>query len=193
MNKLIQTYILPGIYKFTFSIAWGPIIGAGITALGSMYTNKKNREMQYDMARNGLGWKIEQGQKYGIHPLAAIGAAPTPMPTIPMQNPLSGMSSALTNNTGRDAIDEELRRHALNAARDEASDRLYRNYLVVPVNYKGKQLWVFNPRFQSYGTFAQAITFAENADIAKKALMDMIDETSKSMLPSLKKKFNIFK
>lgn len=34
----------------------------------------KNREMQLDFAKNGLGWKIEDAARYGISPLAAIGS-----------------------------------------------------------------------------------------------------------------------
>lgn len=184
MNKLIQTYLLPGIYKFTFSIAWAPIIGAGITTLGSMYTNKKNREMQYDMAKNGLGWKIEQAKKYGIHPLAAIGAAPTPMPTIPMQNPLGGFSSAL-NQTGSDPTEDQLKmltienlQNTLKLQKHELEQLKYSDQLVIPVehkDFKGKKMWIWNPKFHVYGTIPTLVTAASNQDDIIKTMFKGMD------------------
>jgi len=67
-------------------MVWGSIISAGASLAGGLLANKgqksvnsQNVDMQYDFAKNGLGWKIEDAKKYNIHPLAAIGA-PTVMP-----------------------------------------------------------------------------------------------------------------
>lgn len=62
----------------------GGIIGAGIGAVGNLIggainakTQKqiaaKNREMQYDFAKNQIGWKVADLQKAGLSPQLAVG------------------------------------------------------------------------------------------------------------------------
>jgi len=57
------------------------LIGAGASLLGTFFGNQQraegqNREieLQKEFAQNGLRWKIEDAERAGIHPLAALGA-----------------------------------------------------------------------------------------------------------------------
>lgn len=38
---------------------------------------ERNRQMQYEFAKNGIRWRVEDAKAAGIHPLAALGAATT--------------------------------------------------------------------------------------------------------------------
>lgn len=62
------------------------LIGAGIGAGGNLISDiyqqqqsedlfYKNWEFQREFAKNSLGWKLDQAKKYGINPLAALGAS----------------------------------------------------------------------------------------------------------------------
>lgn len=51
-----------------------PLIGAGLDFLGG----RADRRAQEQFARSGLGWRIEDGARYGLHPLASAGAAGGP-------------------------------------------------------------------------------------------------------------------
>lgn len=73
---------------------WGPIIGAGISAGGSllggllgnsaaaaanaqnMQFGREQLQFQRDLAQQGIRWKVADAQAAGIHPLFAIGAPP---------------------------------------------------------------------------------------------------------------------
>lgn len=59
----------------------GSIISAGASLLGGVLGNKsqesandQNAALQREFAQNGISWKIEDGAKHGLHPLASIGA-----------------------------------------------------------------------------------------------------------------------
>lgn len=70
----------------------GALIGAGASLLGGYLNNKaqakaaeasnaaaernaeRNIELQKEFAQSGIRWKVEDAQKAGIHPLAALGA-----------------------------------------------------------------------------------------------------------------------
>lgn len=61
---------------------WGDIIGATSTLLGSSLNmqnqneiNKKNADLQREFAQNSIQWRVQDAQKAGIHPLAALGAS----------------------------------------------------------------------------------------------------------------------
>lgn len=56
-------------------------ISAGATLLGSAMGNAQREkgqereiELQKEFAQNGLRWKVEDAQRAGVHPLAALGA-----------------------------------------------------------------------------------------------------------------------
>lgn len=174
-------------------------IGSGILqSYGSYRANKANVSMQEDYAKHGLGWRIEDAKKYGIHPLAAIGASPGPMPTIPMQNELGGLSSALQNlPPGTSGIDERLKMYALEEAKRRAHDSQYDYELLIPVQHKdmpGQTLWAFNPRYLAYGTFATSVVMAANKDMALKLLSDNLPGDEKGTLSDAikhMKKYNI--
>lgn len=53
---------------------------------------EKNYQMQKEFAQHGVGWKIEDAKKYGINPLAAIGAQGVPASPVTVGGP-TGMSS----------------------------------------------------------------------------------------------------
>lgn len=59
----------------------GPLISGGLGLLGTFLGNQqrdqgKEREieLQREFAQNGLRWKVEDAQRAGVHPLAALGA-----------------------------------------------------------------------------------------------------------------------
>lgn len=61
---------------------WGEIIGAGSTLLGSALNsanqndiNQQNADLQREFAQNSIQWRVQDAQKAGIHPLAALGAS----------------------------------------------------------------------------------------------------------------------
>jgi hypothetical protein len=60
--------------------------GAEQQADAQMSINDENRKMEYEFARRGLGWKIEDAAKYGISPLAALGGSTT-SPSVAMRAP----------------------------------------------------------------------------------------------------------
>lgn len=164
------------------------LAGGALQAYGAYQANKSNVSMQENYARHGLGWRIEDAKKYGVHPLAAIGASPGPMPTIPMQNVFSGLSSAISSlPQGTSGIDERLKMYALEEAKRRANDSQYDYELLIPVRHKdmpGQTLWAFNPRYLAYGTFATSVVMAANKDMALKLFEDQLDSKEKGALNS---------
>lgn len=58
-------------------------VGAGLVGklfgdndFAQRQANSINIEMQREFALNGLGWRVDDAKRNGIHPLAALGAAP---------------------------------------------------------------------------------------------------------------------
>lgn len=61
---------------------WDSIVGAGSTLLGSALNsanqneiNQQNADLQREFAQNSIQWRVQDAQKAGIHPLAALGAS----------------------------------------------------------------------------------------------------------------------
>lgn len=59
----------------------GEIISAGANILGGLFGQQKRDEgkereiaLQREFAQNGVRWRVEDAQRAGIHPLAALGA-----------------------------------------------------------------------------------------------------------------------
>lgn len=59
----------------------GELISAGASLIGGLFGNQQKKEgqereieLQREFAQNGLRWKVEDAQRAGIHPLAALGA-----------------------------------------------------------------------------------------------------------------------
>lgn len=59
----------------------GELISAGASLLGGLFGNQQKQqgqereiELQREFAQNGVRWKVEDAQRAGIHPLAALGA-----------------------------------------------------------------------------------------------------------------------
>lgn len=53
---------------------FGSLLGAGINAGVQSGINSDNANLQKDFAQNSIQWKVQDAQKAGIHPLAALGA-----------------------------------------------------------------------------------------------------------------------
>lgn len=160
---------------------------------GAKNANNQNYSLQQQALNNPLGPRIEEGKKYGIHPLMAIGASPGPMPTVPMQNPLGGLnqlSNMLTQDNHQDSIiDTQLKHYALQEAKDRAYDRQFEYELLIPVRHKDypeKTMWAFNSRYLSYGTFPTLITMAANKELALKELSKSLTPDEQSKLGKLK-------
>lgn len=65
---------------------WEQIVGAGISAIGSLLggrknqkaqaeANRENYEAQKEFAQHGIRWKVEDAKAAGLHPLFALGGA----------------------------------------------------------------------------------------------------------------------
>lgn len=50
------------------------LLGGLLGQSSSSWQFERQRNMQYDFAKNGIQWKVEDAKKAGIHPLAALGA-----------------------------------------------------------------------------------------------------------------------
>lgn len=181
------------------SPAFWSAVGTAVGANQQNKTNKQNRELQDEYAKQGVGWKIEQAKKYGIHPSVAIGASQGPMPTIAMQNPLANLSGGLSNAAAMhhqqksDEIDAELKKYALEEAKARAYDRLFEYELLIPVTHKdypGQTIWAFNPKYLAYGTFATAVVIDANKDGALKKFKEMITPTEGGLLDKTLKFLN---
>lgn len=158
--------------------------------------NRANMSAQERFARDGLGWRIEDAKKHGIHPLAAIGASPGPMPTIPMQAPQSNLGALLSNmitphTNPTNIMDAEIQRETLASLRREAKSAKWDYSLLIPVTHPhapGKTFWGFNPKYQMYGSTAQALVIAANKDEAFKLLLEQAPTSEKERLIKLKKR-----
>lgn len=60
----------------------GSLISAGASLIGGLFGNQQKKEgqereieLQKEFAQNGLRWKVEDAQRAGIHPLAALGSS----------------------------------------------------------------------------------------------------------------------
>jgi len=60
----------------------GTLISAGASLIGGLIGNQQKQqgqereiELQKEFAQNGLRWKVEDAQRAGIHPLAALGSS----------------------------------------------------------------------------------------------------------------------
>lgn len=60
----------------------GELISAGASLLGGLFGNQQKKEgqereieLQKEFAQNGVRWKVEDAQRAGIHPLAALGSS----------------------------------------------------------------------------------------------------------------------
>lgn len=65
------------------------IISAGSSLLGGLFGDsdaKKNRQMQMDLAKNQIKYRVEDAKQSGIHPLYALGASPQSF--TPVSSPL---------------------------------------------------------------------------------------------------------
>lgn len=102
---------------------WGPIIGAGISALGSIIGGKmnsdsneedrafqaaqfeKNVALQKEFAQNGVRWKMEDAARAGLHPLVGAGAQAQSFSPISVgSSPNHSMGNAMSDigqNIGR--------------------------------------------------------------------------------------------
>jgi hypothetical protein len=158
--------------------------------------NTANRDLQYAYATRGLGWKIKDAARYGIHPLAAIGASPTPMPSIPMQNPMSHLSSAFSSIADRmhdseqGTIDKQIKTYVLAEAQRRALDSKYDYQLLIPVEHPhqpGVKWWAFNSRYQAFGAFANTVVMAANADQAMELMGNKLGDKAKTLIEEFKK------
>ena len=61
----------------------GSVIGSYLTSKSNERATDKNVEIQRELAKNGLSWRVEDARKAGINPLAALGAS------LPSGNPVA--------------------------------------------------------------------------------------------------------
>lgn len=50
------------------------LLGSGLNMLNQNVINDKNADLQREFAQNSIQWRVQDAQKAGIHPLAALGA-----------------------------------------------------------------------------------------------------------------------
>jgi hypothetical protein len=161
--------------------------GSVLTAVAGSQSDINNAKMQYEFAKNGLSWKIRDAAKHGIHPLAAIGASPTPMPTVPMSGSLSGLSSALTtignmDNSGK-IVEKQIQKYVLAQLQREALNAKWDYSLLIPVDhpqYPGLKFWGFNSKYNTYGTFPNMAVMAANAEQALELMKEEMTPKQKA-------------
>lgn len=209
--KLLKLLIFP-IDLLTFHIQLNPFdkdfsltsLAPGLDFVGGLLgmnsqkeINQQNWKNQIHMAKHGLGYRIKDAAKYGIHPLAAIGAIPGPSATIPMQNEMSHMSSALKSMaqagySDKDgAVDAQIKQYVLAEAKRKALDSKYDYSLLIPVEhpqYPGIKWWGFNSRYQAFGSFANTVVMASNYDQALELMKQNVDEKTKAIIDEHKQK-----
>lgn len=188
-----------------------PIGLTGWSALYNIYSQERNRgdqvqlnehnfRMQKQFAKNQLHWKITDAARHGIHPLAAIGAPPGVMPTIPMQGANNqGLQSQLSNmlaeqGKSKNIVDEQLKQYALVEAQQRQYDRQYEYELLIPVRHKDhptKTVWAFNPRYLAFGTFATLTVMAANKDLAKQLMQEQLTPEENTKFRKLLEHFNL--
>ena len=138
---------------------------------GNMYANSVNAGLNRTAAQN-MAEKIEMGRQYGIHPLEAIGGNTSAGATIPMQNPFGGTQTVKSDPNER--LNTRIKEESLKSLLREAQDAKWKYSIVIPVTHPelpGETLWGFNPKYQMFGTTAQAIVLASNRKTALKMLM----------------------
>lgn len=170
------------------------LMGSALSYLGARNANKQNQLNMDRSYENPLGPRIEDGKKYGIHPLAAIGATGGYSPTIPMQNELAGvgqMTNMLAQNQQKTSIiDEQLKQYALTEAKQRQHDRQYEYELLIPVKHKDypeKTMWAFNSKYLAYGTFPTLVTMAANKETALNLLKQSLTGAEKQKLEQTQK------
>lgn len=62
-----------GLGSFISNVA-GNLLGSAGSYFENKSINDQNKDMQYDFAKNGIKWKVDDAKAAGIHPLAALGA-----------------------------------------------------------------------------------------------------------------------
>lgn len=86
--------------------ATGMMVGAGISALGSLFGGSKSRDaadyqaavnaqLQREFAQSGIQWRVSDAQKAGVHPLYAIGGSGATYSPAPIHVGDSGVGGAL--------------------------------------------------------------------------------------------------
>lgn len=89
-----------------------PLIGAGISALGSILAgnqaqksqekqNAANIALQKEFAQHGIRWKVEDAKAAGLHPLAALGAQTSSFSPISIGSPAATGLAAAGQDIGR--------------------------------------------------------------------------------------------
>lgn len=118
----------------------GSLITAGSGLLGGFFgnnANKKNVAMQYDFAKNGLRWKVNDAKAAGLHPLAALGAQGY-SPTIGVMDTMgpaiadagASIGNAVANRTAAKLADLQLQGAAADIKVKEAQAAYYNSQAV---------------------------------------------------------------
>lgn len=172
----------------------GQLIGGIVGGIGTHRQNQENQRLMDRYAKRSTTWTIRQCMAFGIHPAKCMGVNPASGPTIPMQNPLGHVSGALaaTQIDPDSGINRELKEYALREAKRQEQDSKWRNSILIPVTHPdlkpGQKLWAFNSRFAMFGTLAQTLVLAKNADQAWNLIMKGATPEERKHLQDMKNK-----
>lgn len=79
-----------------------------------MAQEERNANLQREFAQQGLGWKIEDAERHGVHPLAALGASGAQASPVyaarEMGQDISRAASAMTSPQERELVDLQIER-----------------------------------------------------------------------------------
>lgn len=121
---------------------WGALIGAGSSLLGGIFGNKSQQAaLDYQKAYNKkkIQWLVQDAQKAGIHPLAALGSPvagsfASPVGSSPLGDSIADAGAALGAGISRaeerqdrreyNDLSKELIRARIRATNAEATDML---------------------------------------------------------------------
>lgn len=86
----------------------GSVAGNLVGSVGDFFSNRsandQNKDMQYDFAKNGVRWRVDDARNAGVHPLYALGAnIASPSPSSVGTN-LSSNFASMGQDIGR-AVD----------------------------------------------------------------------------------------
>lgn len=140
--------------------AGSSLLGGVVDYFGNKSANDANKDMQYDFAKQGIRWKVEDAQAAGIHPLYALGAQTiSPSPSFvgsTLGNSISNAGQDISRaiNSTRTAGERRLAELQLSSAKADLDGKLIDNQ--IRASQLAKMNQVQTPSFPS-GTVGQLI------------------------------------
>lgn len=171
----------------------GSIVGGGIGAIGNIINGKRqerandnnleaqeranqaNRDLQYDFAKNGIKWRVQDAIDAGLHPLVGAGATPSMGQASyvgGVDNGSDGKGNALAS------MGQSLERAMMSTAtRKERQQALMRQKVLDNLNLERHKLDVQNMELQN-ALLASRIGRLRSAQISPGGMPSSVDGSS---------------